>query len=158
MSLQSAVAVVCWSWICRLGSIEIGALGPINTLSFDHGSGSPESQLALLPDINKPPVGRFLFSALLSVAPYCVPGGIRVVSGGRRLLADAQELRTAMHHRTTVGLRPRDGSTGQVSLERGQQDPPPSYTSVAQPASIHRSRCSSPAEAKATSICSRDSE
>jgi len=48
--------VVCWSWICRLGSIEIGALGPINTLSFDHGSGSPESQLALLPDINKPPL------------------------------------------------------------------------------------------------------
>jgi hypothetical protein len=34
----------------------MGALGPINTLSFDHGSGSPESQLALLPDINKPPL------------------------------------------------------------------------------------------------------
>ena len=28
---------------------------------------------------------RFPFSGLLSVAPYCVPGGIRVVSGGRRL-------------------------------------------------------------------------
>ena len=50
-----------------------------------------------------------LFPALLRVAPYCVPGGIRMVSGGRSLLADAQELRTAMHHRTTVGLRPRDG-------------------------------------------------
>src|SRR5215211_6487030 len=26
-------------------------------------------------------LSRFLFSGLLSVAPYCVPGGIRVVSG-----------------------------------------------------------------------------
>jgi hypothetical protein len=29
---------------------------------------------------NLPFLGRFLCSALLSVAPYCVPGGIRVVS------------------------------------------------------------------------------
>jgi hypothetical protein len=28
-------------------------------------------------------LSRFLFSALLRVAPYCVPGGIRVVSKGR---------------------------------------------------------------------------
>ena len=50
--------VVCWSGICRLGSIEIGSLGPINTLPFDHKSGSPESLLGLLPDINKPPLQR----------------------------------------------------------------------------------------------------
>src|SRR5829696_6422505 len=55
-TMKRAVTVVCWSWICRLGSIEIGVLGPINALSFDYRSGSPESQLALLPDINKPPV------------------------------------------------------------------------------------------------------
>jgi hypothetical protein len=35
--------VVCWSGICGLGVIDIGALGPINTLLFDHKSGSPES-------------------------------------------------------------------------------------------------------------------
>jgi hypothetical protein len=45
---------VCWSGIYGLGSIEIGSLGPLNTLPFDHKSGSPESQLDLLPDINKP--------------------------------------------------------------------------------------------------------
>jgi hypothetical protein len=28
--------VVCWSGICRLRSIEIGSLGSINTLPFDH--------------------------------------------------------------------------------------------------------------------------
>ena len=50
--------VVCWSGICGLGSIEIGSLGPINTLPFDHKSGSPESLLGLLPDINKPPLQR----------------------------------------------------------------------------------------------------
>jgi hypothetical protein len=48
--------VVCWSGICGLGSIEIGSLGPINTLPFDHKSGSPESLVSLLPDINKPPL------------------------------------------------------------------------------------------------------
>src|SRR5215217_8873730 len=58
MSSQSAVAVLCWSGICRLGSIQIGSLGLINTLPFDHESGSPESLLGLRPDINKPPVGR----------------------------------------------------------------------------------------------------
>jgi len=31
--------VVCWSGICRVGSIHIGSLGPINTLSFDHNGG-----------------------------------------------------------------------------------------------------------------------
>src|SRR5215217_1598928 len=55
-SLQAAVAVLCWSGICRLGSIQIGSLGLINTLPFDHESGSPESLLGLRPDINKPPV------------------------------------------------------------------------------------------------------
>jgi hypothetical protein len=56
--LRWAIAVVCWSGICGLGSIEIGSLGPINTLPFDHKSGSPESLVSLLPDINKPPLGR----------------------------------------------------------------------------------------------------
>jgi hypothetical protein len=32
-----------WSWICRLGSIERGALGPINMLPFDPKTGSTES-------------------------------------------------------------------------------------------------------------------
>src|SRR5215203_6408888 len=32
------------------------SLGPINTHPFDHKSGSPESLLGLLPDINKPPI------------------------------------------------------------------------------------------------------
>src|SRR5215216_7226330 len=53
-----ALTVVCWSGICGLGSIEIGSLGPINTLPFDHKSGSPESLVSLLPDINKPPIDR----------------------------------------------------------------------------------------------------
>jgi hypothetical protein len=56
MLLQDAVAVVCWSGICGLGSIEIGSLGPINMLPFDPKFGFPESRLGLLPDINKPPV------------------------------------------------------------------------------------------------------
>jgi len=30
-------------------------------------------------------LSRFLFSGLLRVAPYCVPGGVRVVSGVRAL-------------------------------------------------------------------------
>jgi hypothetical protein len=47
--------VVYWSEMCGLGSIEIGALGSVNTLPFDHKSVSPESQSDLLPDINKPP-------------------------------------------------------------------------------------------------------
>src|SRR5215216_2331735 len=55
-TMQTAIAVVCWSGICGLGSIEIGSLGPINTLPFDHKSGSPESLVSLLPDINKPPL------------------------------------------------------------------------------------------------------
>src|SRR5829696_6639995 len=58
ISLHNALTVVCWSGICRLGSIEIGSLCPINTLPFDHKSGSPESQSDLLPDINKPPLQR----------------------------------------------------------------------------------------------------
>jgi hypothetical protein len=48
--------VVCWSGICRLGSIELGLLGSVNTLPFDYKSGSPESQSSLLPDINKLPI------------------------------------------------------------------------------------------------------
>src|SRR5215213_6271312 len=52
----TGLTVVCWSGICGLGSIEIGSLGPINTLPFDHKSGSPESLVSLLPDINKPPI------------------------------------------------------------------------------------------------------
>ena len=31
-------------------------------------------------------LGDFLFSGLLRVAPYCVPGGIRVVSNGRQCI------------------------------------------------------------------------
>ena len=31
-------------------------LRSVNTLPFDHKSGSPESLFGLLPDINKPPV------------------------------------------------------------------------------------------------------
>ena len=53
---QPYISVVCWSGICGLGSIEVGSLGPINTLPFDHKSGSPDSQSDLLPDINKPPI------------------------------------------------------------------------------------------------------
>jgi len=34
-------------------------------------------------------LGRILYSGLLRVAPYCVPGGIRVVSGVRGLGAAA---------------------------------------------------------------------
>jgi hypothetical protein len=34
----------------------MGALGPIDTLPFDHKSGSPKSQSGLLPDIDKPPL------------------------------------------------------------------------------------------------------
>jgi hypothetical protein len=52
----SLLPVVCWSGICGLGSIEIGSLGPINRLPFDHTSVCPESLLGLLPDFNKPPV------------------------------------------------------------------------------------------------------
>src|SRR5215208_7662251 len=38
-----------------------------------------------LPSIAKPTfLGRFLFSGLPSVAPYCAPGGIRVVSTAPR--------------------------------------------------------------------------
>jgi hypothetical protein len=55
---RAPLAVVCWSGICGLGSIEIGSLGSSNTLPFDHKSGSPDSQLGLLPDINKPPLYR----------------------------------------------------------------------------------------------------
>lgn len=56
---ENVLPVVCWSGICRLGSIEIGSLGPIDTLSFDHKSGSsPESQSGLLADINKPLLQR----------------------------------------------------------------------------------------------------
>src|SRR5215213_7131434 len=51
----TGLAVVCWSGICGLGSIEIGSLGPPNTLPFDHKSGSPESLVSLLPDMNNPP-------------------------------------------------------------------------------------------------------
>jgi hypothetical protein len=51
-----SLAVVSWSGICGLGSIEIGSLGPINTLPLDHKSGYPESQLGFFPDINKPPL------------------------------------------------------------------------------------------------------
>jgi len=51
--------VVCCSGICGLGSTEIGSFDPINTLPLDHKSGSHESLLGLLPDINKPPLGAF---------------------------------------------------------------------------------------------------
>src|SRR5215211_3970942 len=57
-TLNSSLTVVCWSWICRLGSIEMGAFGPIGTLPLDQKSGSPESQPGLLPDIYKPPLRR----------------------------------------------------------------------------------------------------
>src|SRR5215208_1844492 len=42
-AMTNARALVCRSGICRLGTIQIGALGPINTLPFDPKSGSPES-------------------------------------------------------------------------------------------------------------------
>jgi hypothetical protein len=35
---------------------------------------------------NPPYLSHFLFSGLLRVAPYCVPGGVRVVSEGGLLL------------------------------------------------------------------------
>jgi hypothetical protein len=62
MCLVTVLAVVCWSWICRLGSIVVGSLDPINTLPLDHNSDSPESQSGLLPDINKPPLEHFAVS------------------------------------------------------------------------------------------------
>ena len=52
----SGSSVVCWSGKCGPGSIEIGSLGPINTLPFDQKSSFPESHLSLLTDINKPPI------------------------------------------------------------------------------------------------------
>jgi hypothetical protein len=42
--VATILAVICWSGICGLGSIEIGSLGPINTLPFDHTSVCPESR------------------------------------------------------------------------------------------------------------------
>src|SRR5215211_2406508 len=45
--------------ICGLGSIEIGSLDLLNTLPFDYKLGSPEPQLGLLPDINKPPLWQY---------------------------------------------------------------------------------------------------
>src|SRR5215217_4350428 len=57
------LSVLCWSGICRLGSIQIGSLGLINTLPFDHESGSPESLLGLRPDINKPPIKHLVRKA-----------------------------------------------------------------------------------------------
>ena len=73
----AALSVVCWSGRCGLGAIDIGSLGPINTLSLDHKSGSPESYLGHLPDINKLPVVvalEFIYTflrngALASFAP-----------------------------------------------------------------------------------------
>src|SRR5215216_1442920 len=63
LAVQSRILpVLCWSGICRLGSIQIGSLGLINTLPFDHESGSPESLLGLRPDINKPPLQRLAMS------------------------------------------------------------------------------------------------
>jgi hypothetical protein len=54
MAYRYSGGLLEWNW--GLGSIEIGSLDSINTLPFDHKSGSPESQLRLLPDINKPPI------------------------------------------------------------------------------------------------------
>ena len=39
---------------------------------------------------NRPYLGDFLFSGLLCVAPYCVPGGIRVVSRAATAIARGQ--------------------------------------------------------------------
>jgi hypothetical protein len=50
--LICAVAVVCWSRISMLGSIETASLDLINTLPYEHKSGTLESQLRLLPDFN----------------------------------------------------------------------------------------------------------
>ena len=58
VDMRIGLPVVCWSGICGLGSIEIGSLSSINTLPLDHKSGPPESQLGLLPDVNKPPIKR----------------------------------------------------------------------------------------------------
>jgi hypothetical protein len=52
--VQYLLAVVCWGEMCGLGSIEIGALGSVNTLPSDHKSVTPESPSRLLTDINKP--------------------------------------------------------------------------------------------------------
>jgi hypothetical protein len=41
----------------------MGAFGPTDMFSFDHKSGSPESQSGLLPDINKSPPGQRFESA-----------------------------------------------------------------------------------------------
>jgi hypothetical protein len=54
--------------MCGLGAIERGALDPINMLLLDPKTGSPESYLGLLPDINKPPLYRLHKSAAL---PHC---------------------------------------------------------------------------------------
>ena len=89
----TAVTVVCWSGICGLGSIEIGSLGPINTLPFDHKSGSPESLVSLLPDINKPPVR--MATATHATRPRTRQRPRKVVAGveARGLISPAARLR-----------------------------------------------------------------
>jgi len=56
-------------------------LSLLNTLPFDHKSGSPESLLGLLPDINKPPI-EGEWSALSYLDRIVAAAGTEVVSTG----------------------------------------------------------------------------
>jgi hypothetical protein len=58
-------------------------------------------------------LSRFLFSGLLRVAPYCAPGGIRVVSNDPNASTEAHllphiSLTYAESKRVTDGTRTRD--------------------------------------------------
>src|ERR671910_922078 len=52
-----------------------------------------------------PFLGRFHFSGLLSVAPYCAPGGIRVVSTGSPVIPRAGRLTRLMVGRIAYQTR-----------------------------------------------------
>jgi rhodanese-related sulfurtransferase len=55
---MAQLAVVCWSGMCGLGSLETGCSSPMNTPQFNHISGSPESQSGPFSETNKPPLER----------------------------------------------------------------------------------------------------
>jgi len=108
ISLTTALAVVCWSGICGLGSIEIGSLGPINTLPFDHTSVCPESLLGLLPDINKPPLARQDLMATLDITQQAiVKETLRAAATKIRELKD--DAIAASDHRGSASLATIEG-------------------------------------------------
>jgi hypothetical protein len=73
--------VVCWSGICRLGSIQIGSLGPINTLPFDHNAG--QYSITTLPpkqeDSRYAAVRQYSLPQILPVwAAAAIPMAVRI--------------------------------------------------------------------------------